>query len=73
MFQKSKVIKLLNGLVWLFIASAVFIMFYSFTQPSIGQELTLIALGTIALGFGLNTVLKKIKKSLEDESSDDIS
>jgi drug/metabolite transporter (DMT)-like permease len=46
---------------------ALLIMLYSFTQPSIGQLLTLIALGVIGLSFGLNSWYKKIKKELDDE------
>ena len=69
MYPKDKIIKILNVIVWLFIGAAVFIMFYSFTQPSMGQELTLVALGTIAIGFGLNTISKKIKQNLDDEDA----
>jgi hypothetical protein len=46
---------------------AVLVMLYSFTQPSIGQMLTLVGLGIIGVSFALNSWYKKIKKELEEE------
>ncbi len=70
MFQNDKFLKILNTLVWVFIGSSIFIMFYSFTQPKQGQELTLVALATIAIGFGLNSLGKSIKKKLEEQEEE---
>lgn len=65
--QKNKLLSLLNIATWLTMFIAVLIMLYSFTQPSIGQLLTVVGLGVIGLSFGLNSWYKKIKKDLEEE------
>ncbi len=70
MFQNDKFLKILNTLVWVFIGCSIFIMFYSFTQPKQGQELTLVSLATIAIGFGLNSLGKSIRKKLEDQEEE---
>ena len=65
--QKTKLLSLINKLTWASMIIAILIMLYSFTQPSIGQLLTLVGLGVIGVSFALNSWYKKIKKELEEE------
>lgn len=65
--QKTNLLSLLNKLTWASMIIAVLIMLYSFTQPKIGQLLTLAGLGVIGISFGLNGWYKKVKKQIEEE------
>ncbi len=67
--QKTKLLSLINKLTWTSMIIAILIMLYSFTQPSIGQLLTLVGLGVIGVSFALNSWYKKIKKELEEEDA----
>ncbi|MDB4835168.1 hypothetical protein OAH12_01135 [Cyclobacteriaceae bacterium] len=65
--MNDKLIVILGKVVWVFIIAAVFILLYSFTQPAMEQKLVLVALLVVAMGFGLNTYYKYLKKKQEDD------
>ena len=65
--MKEKITKILRIIVWVFISISALIMLYSFTQPAVGMELTLIALLTTGIGFGANMLLKKKIEEEEEE------
>ena len=66
--MKSNITAVLRIIVWIFITISVIIMLYSFTQPTTGMLLTLIALITTGIGFGANLLLKDIVKKEEEEN-----
>ena len=65
--KKTKLLSILNTTTWISMFIAIATMLYSFTQPSIGQMLTLVSLGIIGVSFGLNSWYKKVKQEIEDQ------
>ncbi len=68
--MKVNLLKVLHYIVWFFIGISVIIMLYSFTQPKMGMKLTLVALVTCGIGFGVNMLLKK-KQQDEEENEEE--
>jgi preprotein translocase subunit SecF len=68
--MKNSITQILRIIVWIFITISVLIMLYSFTQPTNGMKLTMVALVTTGIGFGANMLLKKKTQEEQDENHD---